>query len=262
MVSWVSATYVVDFPGFWSGTPLATYDEVENRATMQRMAKHRDFREWLGMGALCLALGQGLACGRSEPLHPETGPTVAKQLPFHAGAEGLTDSGNDAAGLANASSSGLPFRAAAQGRILPAGTLLTVQLKHSLSATNVHAGDVFEAALADPLISDGDTLIERGTEVTGRVESAQFRPGSGYVRMTLSSITLEGVQASLQTSSLFARGRARQVAVADGGNSARRDLGGTRVPKGRRLTFRLTAPIRLEEPLTQNRDRAANGSSE
>jgi hypothetical protein len=256
--------YLVDFQGLSSGTPLATYSEIENRATMQRMARHRDFRNWLGMGTLCLALGLGQACARSEPLHPESanGPTVAKQLPFRAGPEGFFDRGNDTAGLANASSTGLPFRPAARGRILPAGTLLTVQLEHSLSATNVHAGDVFEAALAAPLMIDGDTLIERGTEVTGRVESAQFRPGSGYVRMTLSAITLEGAPVSLQTSSLFARGRKKQVTVADAGNSSKRDPGGVRVQKGRRLTFRLTAPVTLEEPLTQNRDRAANASSE
>ena len=216
------------------------------------------------MGTLCLALGVGFACARSEPLHPEgaAGPTVAKQLPFHAGTEGFAESGNNAASLANASSSGLPFLPAARGRILPAGTLLTVQLEHSLSASNVHDGDVFEAAFPAPLIVDGDTLIERGTEVTGRVESARFRQGSGYVRLTLSAITLEGGPVSLQSSSLFARGRTKQVAVANGGNSSKRDSGAVRVQKGRRLTFRLTAPVRLEEPLSQNRDRAENGSSE
>jgi hypothetical protein len=136
----------------------------------------------------------------------------------------------------------LPFPAVSQVRLLPAGTLLTVQLEDALSIGKVRAGDVFTASLAAPLTVNRDTLLERGTAVMGRVESARslperpgLVPGSGYFRLVLSSITVEGRQLALQTSSLFARGTF-QPSV------------GVGVQKGHRLTFRLTAPVAIDEP--------------
>jgi hypothetical protein len=50
----------------------------------------------------------------------------------------------------------------------------------------------------------------------------------------LSAITVEGRPLALQTSSLFARGTLQQP-------------DGVRVQKGRRLTFRLTSPVTLND---------------
>jgi hypothetical protein len=123
---------------------------------------------------------------------------------------------------------------------LPAGTLLTVQLEDSLSTAQARAGDVFAASVAAPLAIDRDILVQAGTAVTGRVESAQslavrpgLVPGSGYFRLTLSSITVSGKEVALQTASLFAKGTFRTSQ-------------GVGVRKGHRLTFRLTAPITLD----------------
>jgi hypothetical protein len=149
----------------------------------------------------------------------------------------------------------LPFRTLSHPRILPSGTLLTVQLEDSLSADKVRAGDAFAASLAAPLAIDGDTLIERGTTVTGRVESAQSQadlpgliPGSGYFRLTLSAITVEGRQLALQTSSLFARGSSQPVIVSASASQSDLRSHGLQVQKGHRLTFRLTAPVTLDAP--------------
>ncbi len=140
-------------------------------------------------------------------------------------------------------------------RILPSGTLLTVQLDDSLSADKVRAGDAFTASVAAPLTIDGDTLIERGTAVTGRVESAQSQadrpgliPGSGYFRLTLNAITVEGRQLALQTSSLFARGTLPPLNVSSPASPPDLRLDSLQVQKGRRLTFRLTAPVALDDP--------------
>jgi hypothetical protein len=137
---------------------------------------------------------------------------------------------------------------------VPAGTLVTVQLERSLVPSKVRAGDPFTASVAGPLIIDGDTLVERGTSVSGRVESAQtpenragrgLGPGSslGYIRLSLTAITVEGRQLALQTSSLFAKGAVQPIGLASGERS---DPGGV-ILKGRPLTFRLTAPLTLGE---------------
>ena len=110
-----------------------------------------------------------------------------------------------------------------------------MQLENSLSAAKVRDGDSFTASVAAPLTIDGDPLIERGTVATGHVESVRSQAGSGYFQLTLSALTVEGRPLALQTSSLFARGTLQQS-------------DGVRVQKGRRLTFRLTSPVTLNEP--------------
>jgi hypothetical protein len=129
----------------------------------------------------------------------------------------------------------LPFRTASQARILPSGTLLTVELEDALSTAKVRAGDTFTASVAAPLAIEGDPLIERGDAATGHVESVRSHAGSGYFQLTLTAITVEGRRLALQTSSLFARGTLQQP-------------DGVRVQKGRRLTFRLTSPLTLNDP--------------
>jgi hypothetical protein len=219
-----------------------------------------------GLLAFCLApalsLSQG--CARSEPVHPaEEGGTVAAapQLPFH---PGETQASADAPATAPDAkpAKGLPFRLSSETRVLPAGTLLTVQLQDSLLASHVHGGDVFSALIADPVVKEGETVIERGSEVRGLVEAAQSRAGSGYVRLTLSAITVEGISFALQTSSLFARATARESSISSGGSSSHRLPGGVRIQKGRRLTFRLTAPVTLDDSISQNRSKSAGIASE
>lgn len=193
---------------------------------------------------LALGLGPSQGCGRSNTLHPsDTVSTTSPQsLPFHADAAQPTDGGKGLAGTFDPKqASSLPFRGRLQPRLLPAGTLITVQLGDSLSAATARAGDAFTAAIATPLMVDQDTVLEAGTPVTGRVESVSVRsranrvgtlPRSGYLRLTLSAVTVEGKPVELQTASLFARGTLQPHE-------------GIAVPKGRRLTFRLTTPLAL-----------------
>ncbi len=214
---------------------------------MARLRADRECREnRAALVTLCLALSlvptQG--CARSQPQQPSdaTSPAGEQKLPFHSDIDQASSS--DGALAATASdpkqAASLPFRAVTHPLTLPAGTLLTVQLEDALSTAKVHAGDVFRASIADPLPIDRDLLLEPGTPVTGRVESVRSQavrpgllPGSGYFRLTLSSMTVAGRQLALQTSSLFARGAAQASE-------------GVGVQKGRRLTFRLTAPVTLD----------------
>ncbi len=208
-----------------------------------------------------LTLSQG--CARQDPGAPANAgsSTDEQKLPFRQNSDQASaDDVRPAIAADPKSATGLPFRAASHLRILPSGTLLTVQLEDSLSTSNVHAGDVFSASVAAPLTIDGDIFIERGTAVTGLVESAQsptdrpgLIPGSGYFRLALNAITIEGRPVALQTSSLFARGTTERLNVSSRGNAV--DLpAGVQVHKGRRLTFRLTAPVTLNDPnATANR---------
>jgi hypothetical protein len=187
--------------------------------------------------SLILNLVLNQACARSEPANSTANQS---RLPFHTSSDLV--SGGDSV-LSPAADpkhpASLPFRSPAQPRILPAGTLLTVQLKDSLSAATARDGDTFTAFVAAPLTLDGNIVLDRSALVTGRIESARtqsVRPGSApdsaYFRLTVSAITVEGRQVALQTSSLFARGTFQPPA-------------GVEVRKGRHLTFRLTAPLVL-----------------
>jgi hypothetical protein len=136
---------------------------------------------------------------------------------------------------------------------LPAGTLLTVRLQNSLSSLKVRAGEIFLAVLAEPVVINGNTVVERGAGVSGRVESAQTSPptrNSASLRLILDSITIKGKQWPLQTASLFARdasSEAHNLPVANGPGEAPYSVGPStvRLKKGRRLTFRLTQALPL-----------------
>jgi hypothetical protein len=214
----------------------------------------RALRSSSALGMFCLALSLSQGCARSEPSNPANADSVdAQKLPFRSDADPASVS--DSARPAPDPKLILPFRAGSHSRILPSGTLLTVQLEDSLSTANVHPGDAFTASVAAPLTVDGDTLVDRGATVTGRVESAQSqtdRPGlappSGYFRLTLNAITIEGRQLALQTSSLFARGQSpNTLSLSPGAPSDLRSVS-VQVQKGRRLTFRLTAPLTVDDP--------------
>jgi hypothetical protein len=164
------------------------------------------------------------------------------------------------------SETGLPFHDSAN---LPAGTLLTVRLKNSISAENPGANGIFEAVVDDPVVIEGNRLVPRGATVVGRVESARasrVKRNRGYIRLALDSIHFAGVSLPIQTSSLFVRGSAgdAQVSTRQGaqGEVVRGEVSESsagwsapsqgkappgeaspvmiRLEKGRRLTFRLT----------------------
>jgi hypothetical protein len=214
-----------------------------------------------------LFLSVSLACVRPTAVVQGTDASSSSNspnLPFHPAqsSTGAAPSDGSAPALPPRSNrpDGLPFRVVSQSRSLQRGTLLTVELGKSLTPNRIHPGDVFPATVAEAVTIDGGTLIDAGTAVTGRVESAQAPaplvglpgeraggPRAGYVRLTLTAILVDGKAIALQTSSLFARAtlpRSTKRSSVDT-NSARR-AGLYSVPKGRRLTFRLTAPFTLD----------------
>jgi hypothetical protein len=164
---------------------------------------------------------------------------------------------------------------------IPAGTPITVRLLSSLSSATSRADDNFTAALDEPIVVQGETVVLRGAAITGRVVAARASErlqDPGYLRLTLASISVGSKTIGLQTSSVFAKGGAHEkrnlgmtaggvgagaiVSPQDGGAESTSVGGAVGVAGGtgaadargkneagfsseRRLTFRLTQAVSL-----------------
>ena len=115
---------------------------------------------------------------------------------------------------------------------VPAGTVLAVRLQNSVSSATANAGDSFDAVLDAPLVVNGKTVAAKGAPVTGRVVEAKSSGrlhDSGYIRLTLASIEINGKSVPVETSSLFAKGanhNKRNAALIGGGTGAGALIGG------------------------------------
>ena len=181
----------------------------------------------------------------------------------------------------------LPFDGAKKGEThaeatsLPTGTTIAVRLQDSLSSASASVGQQFEAVLDEPLIMQGKTVAPKGAQVTGRVIAAHHSGrlhNPGYLRLTLTSVEINGKPAPVQTSSVFAKGGSHEKrnlgligggtgggaligAIAGGGKGALIGAGagaaagtGTAYATGkkdvgfaseRRLIFRLSQPLQI-----------------
>jgi hypothetical protein len=115
---------------------------------------------------------------------------------------------------------------------VPAGTVVAIRLQNSVSSATASSGESFDAVLDEPLVVKGETVAPRGAAVTGRVVEAKPSGrlhNSGYLRLTLASITINGKAVPVQTSTLFAKGanhNKRNAALIGGGAGAGALIGG------------------------------------
>lgn len=210
-------------------------------------------RHGIAVLAACLALGW--ACNRQTGL-PATDPArsdTSQKLPF--------DRQPQSAGV-SPSHSLIPSVTR-----LPEGTPLTIYVQRDLSSASAHEGDSFAATLDSPIVIDGQTLVSRGAPVFGRVLEAKHSIGPldpGYLRLALVSLTVGEKTFPIATSSLFAKGGAREdrssalIGADRGKNSMVSPIAtvattpATAVPKeivlgpDRRLSFRLTQSVDLQ----------------
>jgi hypothetical protein len=186
--------------------------------------------------ALALALVLTGACTR-PPAAPDS-PGSAQRLPFD----------GESQPSATASRSLIP-----SAMRLSEGTFLTVRLNKPLSSASAHSGDSFEGALDDAIVADQQTLLPRGTQVSGRVLDAQPSAGPhdpGYLRVTLVGVNAAGKIILIDTSSIFTKAAPHNDRLAADRPSA------TGVPAlasdnvvftpDRRLTFRLAQAVDLQ----------------
>ncbi|HXB21349.1 MAG TPA: hypothetical protein VNV88_08210 [Candidatus Solibacter sp.] len=122
----------------------------------------------------------------------------------------------------NETSQHLPF-SGNQALVVPKGTLIYVRLEQTISSHTAQPGESFPAVLDEPLMVDGRTVAPRGAKVNGRViaahESGRLH-NAGYLRLTLSSLMLNGKEVPIQTSSIFVKGgsyKNRNLAYIGGG---------------------------------------------
>jgi hypothetical protein len=107
--------------------------------------------------------------------------------------------------------------------VVPANTAIYVRLQQSISSATAQPGQDFSAELDEPLVVEGQTLAPKGAPVTGKVVAAResgHLHNAGYLRITLSSITLNGKTVPLQTNSVFVSGgsyKKRNLAFIGGG---------------------------------------------
>jgi hypothetical protein len=107
--------------------------------------------------------------------------------------------------------------------VVPATTAIYVRLQQSLSSSTSQPGQRFSAVLDEPLMVDNQTIAPKGAPVEGRVVAARdsgHLHNSGYLRITLSSITVNGKSLPLQTNSMFVSGgtyKKRNLAFIGGG---------------------------------------------
>ena len=138
---------------------------------------------------------------------------------------------------------------------VPAGTSVVVRLQSPLSSADAQPGDRFEAVVDEPIVVQEHTLVEPGAPVQGRVvavEPASNGQNSGYLRLTLLTMTINGKSLTVETSSMFAKGKSERD-PSEGGPAANLIHTGTaQAPRptkdvmfstGHRLVFRLAQPL-------------------
>lgn len=108
--------------------------------------------------------------------------------------------------------------------VVPAGTVLTVRLGESVGSKISTAGQSFSATLAEPVTVDGNTVIPAGASASGTVVDAKplgrFKGGAS-LQLKLTSITVNGAERSIETSSVVraAKGKGKRTATMIGGGA-------------------------------------------
>ena len=153
-------------------------------------------RRQIQLLAVTLALALAAACSQQQTVLPAVADSVpGKDLPFDRSAEsdGLSPT--------------RPYSVAA----LPVGTPVVIRLTFPMTSASVHSGDDFEAKLDVSIVVEGKSVVAEGTPVMGQVVTAKAsnEREAGYLRLTVSSLAVNGRAYQIHTSSIFAKGRSR-----------------------------------------------------
>lgn len=170
--------------------------------------------------------------------------------------------------------------------VLPAGTSIEITVDQAVSSETNNAGDHFAASVAAPVVVDGKQVIAKGSAVSGTVTDAKSAgrfKGNAALRLTLNSVSVDGQQYDLRTSSFSratgSRGKRTALttgigaaagaaigALAGGGKGAAIGAGAgagagvtgaaltgerdVEVPAETRINFKLSEPVTIRIPLS------------
>lgn len=138
-----------------------------------------------------------------------------------------------AAANKNASGQAAPFadpakeqtgaQSAPEPLVIPSGTPITVRLQTVVSSATSNPGDQFQAVLDQPIEANGSMLAPQGAAVVGRVINVRHSgrlSHPAFLRIALSSITVDGKSVPIQSSSVTVAGvshKRRNLAWIGGG---------------------------------------------
>jgi hypothetical protein len=166
-----------------------------------------------------------LACTAKPPANDAGNSATTTDSNNPAGSDNSGNPSSSASSKRGGNSGGGGGDAAApQPIVIPAGTVLTVRLGETLSSKQSEAGQTFSATLAGPVEVDGKTVIPSGATAAGTVVAAhaagKFK-GASLLQIKLNSITVEGRQHAIETSSVARseKGKGKRSAAMIGGGA-------------------------------------------
>jgi hypothetical protein len=139
--------------------------------------------------ALCFVLG--CASKPATPASSTDSPNAANG-----------NTANDAAGSKSANSKPVASKPVIQTITIPAGTVITVRLGEALSSKSSSSGQGFAATVAQPVVVDGKTVIERSAGARGTVVDAKSMghfKGGALLEVRLTSVTINGKDTAVDT---------------------------------------------------------------
>jgi hypothetical protein len=109
--------------------------------------------------------------------------------------------------------------------VVPADTVIAVVLDETISSKTSKSGDKFTATVESPVEIDGKVAIPKGARAEGVVNEAKAAgrfKGGAALSLTLTSITVNGRDHEIQTSSAMtsSKGKGKRTAVMVGGGAA------------------------------------------
>jgi hypothetical protein len=139
-------------------------------------------------------------------------------------------------------------------KIIPAGTIVTLELTEALSASHAQSGDHFGLRLAEPIMIDGDVVVPAG--VTGQGEVIDAKPagiGGRPGRLILAARYLENgdLRLKLQSFKIGGAGGRDNSGLAVGATIAIGIVGalvpggGVEYPPGARATAKISSDVTI-----------------
>ncbi len=143
--------------------------------------------------SLCLVLG----CAKSN-----TQPASSTEN----NPSGATGSDASAAGGQSGSKSAASqSKPVEEALTIPSGTVIRVRLDETLSSKSSEAGQSFSATVAEPIVVNGNTVVDKGARARGTVVDAKAMghfKGGALLEVRLNSIEVKGKDTSVQTAAV------------------------------------------------------------